>query len=420
MLARRCQINCYLAAQRSSSAGSLAVPNPLPCNHLLACLQENPELVNIYLPATVTHLQVLLLAATASTRRRQLATAEKQLRQASTLLSCCRCLPSTAAQVALQLAQVLRLQAALKLPATYLLVPRSAAAAAAAAGTAAATPATSSAASASSGAVMLKGTELQLQRLAEAAELAGRALQLAVSDAGSSPALARSALLELAAAWLYSHQCGGAGVAGGLVSKVAAALQAAHVTAGQLRVLCLTNHQLQPVSVGGLPVWLVERLKSQEQLQSSLQQQTAQAAAAAAAAAGKPTQHRKKQQQLLTLSAASAAAAAAVTAAVPDTTLGRLAVCHYVRLLVTANDGSAGLQQQQLAAAQAVQLSPVMRAACPKLAADCCWSEVPVVGSMAAGGGKASVAAAASAGTVPEAADVPPGELRCSGLTLTL
>jgi hypothetical protein len=305
----------------------------------------------------------------------------------------------------LQLAQVLRLQAALKLPATDFVVSRTPAAAAASDATASTAAAAGLLSSAALSGTVLKGAELQLQRLAEAAELAGRALQLVVGDAGSPPALARSALLELAAAWLYSYQCGGTQAAGGMVSKVAAALQAAHVTAGHLRVLCLMNHQLQPVSVGGLPAWLVEQLKSQEQLQSSLQQQTAQAAAAAATAAGKPTQHRKKQQQLL-LSAASAAAAAAVAAAVPDTVLGRLAVCHYVHLLFTAADGAAGLQQQQLAAAQVQQLYPAMRAACPKLAADCCWPEAPVVGSTAAGGGSTGLGAAASAGNSPEAANV--------------
>jgi hypothetical protein len=376
-----------------------------PVDFILSCaLQENPELLNIYLPATSTHLQVLLLAATASTRRRQLATAEKHLRRASTLLPYCRCLPSAAVQVALQLAQVLRLQAALKLPATDLVVARSAAAAAAAAASDAAAGVPSSTA--------LKGTELQLQRLSEAAELAGRALQLAVSDAGSPPAVARSALLELAAAWLYSYRCAGRaqGANYGLLSKVAAALQAAHVTAGQLRVLCMTNHQLQTVSVGGLPAWLTEQLKGQEQLQISLQQQIGQAAAAAATAAGKPTPHRRKQQQL-TLSAASAAAAAAMASAVPDSTLGRLAVCQYVRLLMAAYDGTAGLQQQQLAAAQVLQLHPAMRAACPKLASDCCWSEAPVVGAAAAGGGGAGTAAAAAAGTTPDAANLPLGEI---------
>jgi hypothetical protein len=377
----------------------------LACGVVLAfCLQENPELLNIYLPATSAHLQVLLLAATASTRRRQLATAERQLRQASALLSCCRCLPSTAVQVALQLAQVLRLQAAFKLPATDIVVAKDATAAAG-----------GSSGSVAAGA--LKGTELQLLRLTESAELAGKALQLAVNDGGSPPALVRSALLELAAAWLYSHQCVGSGTQtasttrSGMVGQVMGALQAAHVTAGQFRVLCLTNHQLQPVSAGGLPAWLVEQLKSQEQLQSSLQQQTAQAAAAAATAAGKPSQHRKKQQQL-TLSAASAAAAAAMASAVPDTLLGRLAVCQYVRLLLAAAGGTAGLQQRQLAAAQVLQMHSAIRAACPRLAAECCWSEVPVVGSgatAAAAGSSGNSGGASGASNAQEAAAIPPG-----------
>jgi hypothetical protein len=186
------------------------------------------------------------------------------------------------------------------------------------------------------------------------------------------------------------------------------ALQAAHVTAGQLRVLCLTNHQLQSVSAGGLPAWLVEQLKSQEQLQSSLQQQTAQAAAAAATAAGKPLQHRKKQQQL-TLSAASAAAAAAVASAVPDTVLGRLAVCQYVRLLLAAENGAAGLQQRQLAAAQVLQMHPGIRASCPKLAAECCWSEVPVVGAGATAAAPGSTGSVGGAGNAPDTAPIPPG-----------
>jgi hypothetical protein len=384
----------------------------LDCGVMLAfCLQENPELLNIYLPATNAHLYVLLLAATASTRRRQLATAERQLRQASTLLSCCCCLPSAAAQVALQLAQVLRLQAALKLPATDIVVTKDAAAAAAAAA--------GGGSSGSGVAGVLKGTELQLQRLAESAQLAGKALQLAVTDGGSPPALVRSALLELAAAWLYSHQCAGSSTqtgsatSSGMVGKVMGALQAAHVTAGQLRVLCLTNHQLQPVNVGGLPAWLAEQLKSQEQLQSSLQQQTAQAAAATATAAGKPTQHRKKQQQL-TLSAASAAAAAAMASAVPDTVLGRLAVCQYVRLLLAAGSGVAGLQQRQLAAAQVLQMHPGIRAACPKLAAECCWPEVPEVGSGAAAasapGSSGTAGGAGGACNAPDAEAISPGE----------
>jgi hypothetical protein len=317
--------------------------------------------------------------------------------------------------VALQLAQVLRLQAALKLSATNAVVTKDSTAAAAGGG---------SGESFVAGA--LKGAELQLQRLAESAELAGKALQLAITDAGSPPALVRSALLELAAAWLYSHQRASIGTqsasitGSGMVGKVVAALQAAHVTAGQLRVLWLTSHQLQPVSTGGLPAWLVEQLKGQEQLQISLQQQTAQAAAAAATAAGKPTQHRKKQQQL-TLSTASAAAAAAMASAVPDTVLGRLAVCQYVRLLLAAGDGAAGLQQRQLAAAQVLQLHPSMRAACPKLAAECCWSAVPVVGSGTAAaaaavapGNSVVAAGAGSASDAADAAAIPQGERSAS------
>lgn len=399
----------------------------------LRFLQENPELLNIYLPASATHLATLLLAATSSTRRRQLATAEKHLRQANTLLGCCRCLPSSAAQVALQLAQVLRLQAALKLPATDLVVATASAlpgqapeVASAAAGTAGYAIRRSAKAAdveeevkllpaGASGRVLCR-TDLQLQRLKEAAGLLGRALQLLVHEAGSPPALVRTALLELAAVLLYQHQLAGptgaaatpvAGSAAGATAiaavtdraRIAAALQAAHTTAAQLRMLHVTNHLLSPVSVNGLPAWLVEQLKGQEQLQMSLQQQTSQAAAAAATAAGKPSSgHKLQHQQHLTLSAAAPAAVAAAAAAIPDATLGRLAVCHYVRQLAAASEGLAGLQQRQTAAAQAALMQAALKAACTKLATDTCWSDVRPVGPVGAG---AAAAHGADAGGVP-------------------
>lgn len=378
--------------------------------HLL--LQEHAELLNLYLTSTPTHVRTLLLAATNATRRRQLATAEKLLRQATVLLGCMRSLPTQHAEVAMQLAQVLKLQAALKLPATDLVVNRSSGIAAAAAARAeppveqAAAVAPGPAGSASVTALRQR-LELQQQRLQEAAELLMQVVKLVVTDCGSHPQTVRAALLELAAVELHRYQLqdgpGNAATQGTdstlssstvALGGVLTALQAAHVTAGHIRVLYLTSYQLQPVNspASNLPGWLLGWLRGQEHLQVTLQQQSASVAATAAAAAGKShnskSPKRGHQHQVQDQAVAADSTAADATP-VSDATLGRLAVCHYVLQLTAAAAGLAGLEQRQICAAQAMHTQLALSSACPKMLTDCCWTQMPALGgvsSNAAGG----------------------------------
>lgn len=374
----------------------------------LTAAQEHPELLNVYLSVTPAHVATLQLAATNATRRRQLATSERLLRQAAVLLSCTRSLPTQHADVALQLAQVLRLQAALKLPATTLAVH-------------AASKTSNPAASASgttativTGAVVAQGPALQQQRLDEAAGLLTRALQVLITDGGSGPLLVRSVLLELAAVKLYSYQLSAkpsagpadanpaeAAPAATALQDMLASLQAAHVTAGHVRVLYVTSHQLQAIASPNtsLPIWLLEWLKGQEHLQLSLQQQSAAAAAEAAVAAGKHGNSRspKKQHQTADPQTATAAALAGIDSLAPvsDANLGRLAVCYCVEQLTTAANGLSGLQQRQYCAAKALQVQSALAKCCPKLLSDTCWSQLPA---------GVSAAATPAAPTVPGAA----------------
>eukprot|EP00879_Flechtneria_rotunda_P009274 GHRR01009708.1.p1 GENE.GHRR01009708.1~~GHRR01009708.1.p1 ORF type:complete len:949 (+),score=449.96 GHRR01009708.1:194-2848(+) len=431
------QVGARAEADRLAKA-ALATSNSLVEQHGLHEMREYPELLSIYMPSVATHLAVLMLAARCAMRRHQLATAEKQLRQAAALLGNTRSLPTTHVQVALHLAQVLRLQAALKLPATDAVVSGPTPQAAvnsqrptsqndsskpaatesieqqgddhnAAQGAEAANAdadsqnaagtkqGTASAAAEGAETPKLPGLQLQQHRLQEAVQLLLHALRLLVSDGGSHVMLVRNTLLELAANWLYSHQLranktltaatqqAGAGQSAAASrdtgngsagpAQIMAALHAAHVTAGHLRTLYLTPHQLQPVHdpETSLPLWLVEWLKGQEQLQSSMQQRSAAEAAAAAARAGKPAggvAKRLHQPQL-----GKEAADIQVTGSV----LARMAVCYYVQQLSGIAGELPGLEQQLLAAARALQVQAALKAACPKFNTDCSWSEVPAV-----------------------------------------
>lgn len=372
--------------------------------------QEHPELTNIYLPAASSHLTALLQAASAATRRRQLATAEHHLRSAADMLGCCRCLPVHTAAVLTGLARVLRLQAALKLPDTAKLG-------------AAAKPASISAGD--KGAQQQQGqsvgvtgasstgasaaAQLQQLRLHEAAHLLAAGLKVLITDAGSNPVLVRAALLELAAVLIQAAASDAADQPSAdsaqssadalAAAKAAAVLRAADVTAGHVCKLYLDSHSLQPVLSPGtsLPDWLVELLKGHEQLQQSLQHEAAAAAAAVAAGPGrKPASGAAgstvssstaagtatttgKQPAAAAAADASAAGAGTATAAVTvsDAALGRLAVCYYLQQLMAMSNGAAGLEQQHRAAEQALLVQPALRAACAKFAAECCWPEVP-------------------------------------------
>jgi hypothetical protein len=365
-----------------------------------AALQEHPQLTNIYLPAAATHLSALLAAASAATRRRQLATAERHLRAAAHMLGCCRCLPLHAAEVLTRLARVLRLQAALKLPGTVLMAQAAAAAAQhQQAATSAAGTAGASTAGRSGGGSVAAAAKLQQSRLHEAAHLLGSSVHVLIADAGSNPVLVRSALLELAAVLLQAAEqqadsgpgtnsrAAASSADPAVAAKVAAVLRAAHVTAGQVCKLLLESHSLQPVLSPStcMPEWLLELLKGHEQLQQSLQQEAAAAAAAAAAgtgskaaAAASSSASTAGTQLAGSLGTGKQAAdGAGVTSAVTDEALGRLAVCFFVQQLAAMAFGAAGLPQQCRAAEQALLVQPVLRAACAKFAAGCCWSDVP-------------------------------------------
>jgi hypothetical protein len=315
------------------------------------------QLVNIYVPATRQHLAALLLAAATATRRRQLATAEQQLRGAVRLLGCCRCLPTDAVAAHAALARVLRLQAALQLPAVQ------------------PAPATKGS---SAGSAPLSGAPLQQQRLQEAARLLVLALQVHVSDGSCDPITARSLLLELASAWVQCvHHMATAGCSSTAASagaRTAAALAAAQHASAHMCALLLGSPALQPLASlrSALPGWLLEQLQGQEQLQASRQQAAAAAAAAQAAVGGHKQPH---VVPATTVEAGAGASAPAVQ--LPDATLGRLAVCAYTQQLAAAACGAAGLHQQQLAAEQLLQLGPALRLACAKFADSCCCVEVP-------------------------------------------
>lgn len=361
-------------------------------------MQEHPQLTNIYLPATSTHLTALLQAAAAATRRRQLVSAERHLRTAAELLGCCRCLPVHAAAVLAGLARVLRLQAALKLPDANL-IGCGALAAATSQLTAQMPGATGGFSSSTSGVI-----GLQQQRLREAVYLLSISLQLLILDSGSNPVLVRSALLELAAVLVQQHQTCDEGVAASsqpsasasAAAGVAAVLRAAHVTASHVCKLYLESHSLQPVRDPStcLPEWLLELLTGHEQLQTGLQQEAAAAAAAIAAGGKHPSAGVSSSSNTTSSSTGSAAAskaqpqqpgaggtptaaeASGLLLAVPDA-LGRLAVCFYIQQLTAMATGVSGLQQQRRAAEQALVVQPVLRAACARFAADCCWQDVP-------------------------------------------
>jgi hypothetical protein len=369
-------------------------------------LQEHPQLTNIYLPAASSHLTALLQAASAATRRRQLATAEHHLRSAATMLGCCRCLPVHAAAVLTGLARVLRLQTALKLPDTAVLGN---------------TVKSSSPGSdvgtqqpqqqsrlvgvpgASTGGASA-GVRLQQRRLHEAAHLLASGLRVLITDAGSHPVLVRAALLELATVLIQAASEATDGTQGSTnavaAAKVAAVLRAAHLTAGHVCRLYLDCNSLQPVvsPSTSLPDWLVELLKGHEQLQQSIQQQAAAAAAAVAAgpsrkpagAAGNTVSSSTVVASATTAGKQTSAALVAADvgtagtgttagpATVSDAVLGRLAVSYYVQQLTAMSSGAAGLDQQQRAAEQTRLVQPALRAACAKFAAECCWPEVPI------------------------------------------
>lgn len=384
-------------------------------------------------------------------RRRQLATSEKMLREVMMLLGLTRSLPTQHATVSMHLAKVLRLQAALKLPATDLVVhkqltaiPMNQSTALSATRTAAqpvAPEPVTGAAAATTGALM-HGSQLQLQRLQEAARLLMRALQLLVNDGGSHPLLVRRTLLEFSAVSIQIHQLQGTisndghqrngdywtgvqveAVADGVKSALAA-LQAAHVTAGHIRKLYLTPQLLQPVTDphNSLPGWLGEWLEGQEHLQLTQQQQSARSAAAAAVAAGRPgdiarraakKDNQQKPHDDEGTSDQSRVPAAA--AAVSDATLGHLAVMHYVQQLTAGEDGLAGLGERQLASAQSLQVQAALARACPKLSSQCCWTQVPVLTSAAntAAGG---ISGSTPSSTAATATGMPPAGMNGSVL----
>lgn len=380
-------------------------------------------MTNIYLPAVTRHLSVLLGASAAATRRHQLVTAERHLRGAADLLGRCRCLPLQAAAVLTSLARVLRLQAAVKLPDTAMLGPPATQHRAAGHSQQACQGAsdqdtslpTGSNSSGSSGGGMSVVGDLQQRRLQAAAHLLGVSLQVLIADGGSNPMLVRPALLELAAVWLQAAASSGlltastqarntltagapaaaAGAAGAVTAsavRIASVLKAASVTSGHVCKLLLESHSLQPVQAPSscLPDWLLELLRGHEQLQTSLHADAA--ATAAAIAAGGPAKSAAAAggaaSSLSNSSSSSASTAgkqttaggveaAAVPVAVPDATLGRLAVCFYIQQLTAAGCGAAGAQQQLRASQQALMVQPVLRGACPRFAADCCWPDVP-------------------------------------------
>lgn len=387
-----------------------------------AVLQEHPKLTSIYLPAAATHLTALLAAASAATRRRQLASAERHLRTAADMLACCRCTPVHAAAVLTGLARVLRLQAVLKLPDTAI------AGATAESGFAADPGAQqqqqpviaagqhqqqlmASAGSSHSGSKLGSGAhilQLQQRRLHEAAHLLGAGVRVLIADAGSNPVLVRASLLELAAVLVQaaatstseqlSDSRNDSTADPAVAAKVASVLRAAHVTAGHVCKLFLDSHSLQPVQSPGtcLPDWLLELLHGHEQLQSSLQQEAAAAAAAIASKTGtKPsagaagngsgnavaaTAASTAGKQTATAAATDAGTAGSTASAgttVSDAALGRLAVCFYMQQLIAMSSGGTGLQRQQIAAEQALLVQPVLRAACAKFAVECCWADVP-------------------------------------------
>lgn len=255
--------------------------------------------------------------------------------------------------------------------------------------------------------IQLSGAELQQHRLHEAALLLVVALQVLVADGGSDPVATRAVVLELAAVWVQlGHSESGPAATSPAhestapatelaAARVAAALAVAHEAAGHACCLLLESHTLQPVvkPSSSFPVWLVELLRGQEELQASLQAQAA-AAAAAAAAAGTPASkatsgvHSSSSSSAVGVVAAKPVPAAAgasggdaagttsATAVVPDTTLARLSVCFFVQL-VAGNRNAGGRQQQALATVQMLLVQPTLRAACVKFASSCCWQEVP-------------------------------------------
>lgn len=163
--------------------------------------------------------------------------------------------------------------------------------------------------------------------------LATRALHWCALDGGCCHRLQRACLLELAAVHAARQQ----------PAQAAVALTGAASAAAKQRRLQGGAQVLGPVASASLPSWFVEQLREQE-----------------AAACQRQPQQQQRQPPALS-----------------EDLLGRLALARFCRLAEGARDGAPAAEAAAVAR-QAHLLAAPLRTACPKFAAECCWTQSPL------------------------------------------
>jgi len=338
-----------------TSTGLIKVPhisasNLCIANHQTQHTQEHPELTATTLTGASAYVATLLHTARTVTRRRRFDEAESALRAAAALLPYTRASPLLHAAVWTELARTLRLAAAMKLPFVT---------AAAAAGSVGALAARIRGQRAPS-LIGSGSTQSAATRLSEAQSHLLRAIGILALDATGHNQPLQRCLLELAACSIAAKAPG----------RAAAALRLANAAASKHQVLQLFSAQLVPAAAGAvsLPHWLVEEMTSQEAYAS--QQQQHKPASTSNSTATKPADPTSPPPATATQSASALTAGSALTA--------RLALSHLAWLQSDQSE-LAGESDKARCEAQLLAMTPSLRAACPKLGADCCFADVPII-----------------------------------------
>lgn len=188
------------------------------------------------------------------------------------------------------------------------------------------------------------GVKITAGRVSEAKDLIGRALNWLVYDGGCQYDLIRRCLLELSCI----------SVAGQSAGQAAALLRAVRGTVNKQQILQLSSHVLQPASVSAFPSWLTDWLKSQQQFAGAAKQLPGNKGHSAAVPTGD------------------------MVSPISDAVMGRLAVCHYARLMSFQGADTGYCQSKHTAAAQLLALHGPMKLSCAKFVSDCCWEDVPL------------------------------------------
>jgi hypothetical protein len=315
-------------------------------------IQEHPETLVISLAGSADYASSLLRSSAAAARRRRFDEAEGGLRAAAALLGRTRASPLLHAAVYTDLARVLRLGACLKLPFS----PAAATAGGVEALAARVRGKPAAAAGRESGAAAVgapTGAQLTALRLSEAQGLLTKAISILSLDAPGQNLPLRSCLLELAAC------C----IAGKVPGRAAAALRLAHAAAAKHRLLQLSATHMVPAAgaTALLPHWLMDQMSGQEAHAVHQQQPRSNAS--------------RRGEQPAAAAAASPAAASALVAA--DGLMLRLALGHFASLQ-SDHAGISGCRDAALCQSQLLAMAAPLAAACPKMGAECFWSEPPV------------------------------------------